>query len=535
MCPRRLSDSALPFVHARFVTVGDGRWHGARRAVTIVLMSPWEDRIVARLHDVLRTTPPPRAPVGVLGPVAALAELERWLADDHQWRAAQWRDWSSLIVDVCDAFDALPHRARSAMAAAGSAPWLAALVTQRRRLERDGKDAIGAALRTDLAGALAGLRAALETHHVLAGIWDDLVRAVRVGAYEREEATAALLGEVVAARGSAWEPLADRIRGVLADIGLDVEAARAEISSAPRPAPRVTSEAAGASAKERLALARALLAVPVEGGRRVVWLAFPHGRVDQFVLPVGESVTLFDGSWLASVLQHWDESAHAHDKVPKEVVEHRDEVLSSWRRSEDLDRFAAVRVDLGSGNIANALDRAKDSADALLRLTALHTGTQPPWRPGPFIMFVDGRLHSRTIGLDEVHAARHRPRGPDHVSACVATLADLVGPHLPVTAREVHEALELLRWLDEARETWDPARLALCDRVVEQAAGWAGKPDGQRFALAHLAAPWAWSQVMGEIDAAGRAAVYAIDGGPFTASAPDRRAAFLEALGTRGY
>ena len=371
-----------------------------------------------------------------------------------------------------------------------------------------------------MAGALVGLRAALESREVLVGIWDDLVRAVGVGAYECEEAAAALLGEVVSARGSARDDLVDRIRGVLADSELDVAAARADVAGASRPRTRPTSEPAGTSATERLALARALLAVPAEAGHCVVWLAFRHGRVDQFVLPVGNSVTLFDGAWLASVLERWGDSAHAHDAVPKELVEHRDEALSSWRRSEGIDHFAAVRVDVGSGNIANALDRAKDTADALLRLAALHTGTDPPWRRGPFILFVDNHLRSRTVGLDEPHAAGHRPRGPDHVSACVATLADLVGPHLPVTAREVHEALELLRWLDEARDTWNPARLALCDRVVEQAAGWAGMPDGQRFALAHLAAPWAWSQVMGEIDAAGRAAVYAITEAPSPPARP---------------
>jgi hypothetical protein len=105
---------------------------------------------------------------------------------------------------------------------------------------------------------------------------------------------------------------------------------------------------------------------------------------------------------------------------------------------------------------------------------------------------------------------------------------------MPVADPLVRAGLDLLRWLTEARGTWEPAALLLNDRVLENVAGWAGYGDSRRFAMQQLGLFWAFSHAQQEVIEAGIEAVNAIDrSGGLTASDPVRRAAYEEATGAR--
>jgi hypothetical protein len=62
----------------------------------------------------------------------------------------------------------------------------------------------------------------------------------------------------------------------------------------------------------------------------------------------------------------------------------------------------------------------------------------------------------------------------------------------------MQEAAHLLVWLRKARETWGPARLILCDRVVERVAGWAGLASPRRLVADHLKIDWAINSMRSE-------------------------------------
>ena len=177
-------------------------------------------------------------------------------------------------------------------------------------------------------------------------------------------------------------------------------------------------------------------------------------------LPLGDAVTLYEGRWLVAVLASWEQSEHAHEHVPAEVAAYRDECVLSWAREGDENRpFVLVRIALGEGPVALALDEGRATGQVLLALAAFYNSGRPVWREtGSFTAFADGQPDRRTLGLDNTVAAQdHGPSiDKDRGALLLEELAPTIAAHLPVKDERVRAALELLRWLLEAGRTGNP-------------------------------------------------------------------------------
>jgi len=498
----------------------------------------WEEYAVARMSDLVYRAGPPSVPVAVLGPVAALDELRAWIGDDHQWADGRWRDWESLIGDVLPGWLSMA-RALTACTASAAQPALSSLEHARQILIKDKDKAFDYTLRRSaVTQAESELRASLAEPAAFVAAWHDFVQAVRQRSFERERRTLAVLSSVSELQGKPWRPLSNRIWRLLGDDLDEINAIRAEIAGEAPPDPVLPPQRAHEPPAVRLRLAEQALAPPAPSGALVVWLAFVRAHVRPIVVEVGGSVTLYEGRWLRSVLENWDESAHAHDRVPNEIRTHRDVCLGAWETERLEEDFALIRVVLPKGPVSAALDEARATAAALLRLAAFYDRGRSCWRDsGSYMVFVDGEVDWRTLGIegdrDDHGAALDLAR--DQTAVKLAELASSIGPHLPVVDPEVLAALDLLRWITEARVVWSPAALLFNDRVLEKVAGWAGCGDSLQFAIERLALAWAFSQATTEIADAGIQAVYSIDrSGGLTPQDPLRRAAFLEAIDQRG-
>ena len=81
-----------------------------------------------------------------------------------------------------------------------------------------------------------------------------------------------------------------------------------------------------------------------------------------------------------------------------------------------------------------------------------------------------------------------------------------MGPHLPVRDAGVAEACKSLSSLRLARRSSDPARLLLCDRLLEKVSAWAGVGDRAYFLKEYLCPSWSYRRLRDEIVDVGWAA-----------------------------
>jgi hypothetical protein len=497
-----------------------------------------EEYVVARLHDLVYRTQPVPPRYGVLNPVAAVQELRAWVDDDHQWSEdAQRQNWQSLLEDVLASFGKLPHATSTLLESEVEAP-LTVLRAALDSIDRDRHAAFDDLLRARLADSERALRSALSGAPLLVVCWEDLQRAIRKTNYTRETETLALLASLSEFQGQPWPELSKRIGRILGDEESEVARVLAEFGDMTDPEPQARTRRAGLSAGERLALARGLLERAPERAIRIVWLAYLDGQLPRMVVPLGDAVTLYEGRWLRAVLASWEQSEHAHEHVPSEVAEHRDECLLSWEHDGDENRpFVLIRVALGEGPVPAALDEGRDTGQALLALAAFYNSGRAVWsETGSVIVFADGEPRLRTLGFGDGDSpdGQGKPSDKDRGALLLEELAPTIAGHLPVKDERVRAALELLRWLLEAGRTWAPANFLLCDRIMERVSGWAGERDPSRFAREQLALSWSRERLTGEIAEATRRAVYAIDAPLSAPSEPARREAFLEAIGSRG-
>jgi len=495
---------------------------------------PDDEYIADRIHDLIYRSLPVGAGDAVLGPLAALDELAGWVRDDHQWVDGRAQNWISLLDEVLDTWRSLPH-AVNTLAASTDAAALASLAKARGRIATD-KGAFDVAVRAALTSAASDLVAVLATPDALTAAWMDLARAVKRSDFRREKQAIALLASVAELQGKLWQPLSRRLWGVLGDDLNEIRAIRAQAAGQATPA-LVAPGAAGESATSRLSLAQQTLSLPAPSGDLIVWLAFVRAHVDRIVVPVGPAVTLFEGRWLRNVLEHCDDAAHPHDSVPAEVAASRDVCLKAWEADRPDVDFALMRIELGTVAIEAALDEARTTAAALIRLAAFYDRGRTSWRDsGSYVIFVDGEPDWWSAGIHDLADDRDAVlnRAFDQTAATLSDLAATIGPHLPVSDPEVRTALDLLQWLTEARGSWSPAALLLDDRVLQTAAGWSEYADSRRFAEEQLALAWAFQQAQSEIADTGIKAVDGIDrSGGLTPSDPTRRAASLEATDSR--
>lgn len=413
-------------------------------------------------------------------------ELEAWVHDESRWAALgrSDRDWRSLLIDVTGSWSRLGPHLECVSNAIVPVTALRDVLAAKRVREDEHRGAIEA--------ASAQLATAFRRPGALLAAFDDALCMAEEHARPGSLAPPALwrlalMASVGERQGHDWAVIAERIHRAVGRIGQPfvdrVDAAR-----------------------------EALQSEPVQG-HSIVWLSVDHayswGRS-----PV-EQVQFFDGDWLLAVLRNW---TGPRDGVPAELAADPAFMPQIWHRiDEDEPRdeqlpVVFARIDLGHGPTAGAYERARDTLELLLaRASALQGGTA--WRiSGNFVHFVDGRpVHeaSGPVGDPDIYdqLTRYTVLHGDPTARTIKREVVRLRDHLPVTDPRLREALQLGQWLHDARLTSPPARLVLSGRIVEQCARWADLRPSD-LVLDHLAWPRCWDHLAGELERAGRTAVF---------------------------
>lgn len=451
-----------------------------------------------------------KAPLFVEVPqiIDLLDELESWLADDRQWRSGSPHNWTSLIDDLRAAIGDLGPLLSRAVHDKNRAAFVD---LKRVRAEfRDNSSPPDGSLRRRLARLATALRESLLTDDALTGAWGDLLNA---RGWRQSRSAARVLLRLAETRGHAAESLATRLGRILADNADALAVERGE-----KPEEGAFRRTAGSTIEERLSLAEtAIISIP-QRGKAVVWLLYAFARrLWPPVLEVGAQVTLYDVEWLRSVVQ----TGNAAYPLPPELEADLQSIslllppldpevpkegplppLGPRPKEDEEVPRVAVRLDLGSVQIAKAEAVARSSAEALVALADLQ-GAESPWViEDSYSMYIDGRRGAGTFAAPAAFSpttAQRVAMSTDITSEVIGRNAERWGPHFPVLDSGMQQATHLLIWLRKAREAWAPGRLILCDRVIERVAGWAGLSSPRRFVDDYLKLPWALHRMRSEL------------------------------------
>jgi hypothetical protein len=451
------------------------------------------------LEHALRSakTPLLYAPIPDLPSV--LQELSSWLADEHQWRSAKASNWTSLLGDLISSWENL-------------GPSLQKCLDDDTKREIDEVEAVRKGMRRGnhlpdestrrrLERATQKIKSGLLREEALLASWRDMVDApqtIVAVSYAR------LLLALAHLRGDSPDSLADRVCRILRDSYRDITRAR---GNAPKKKQDGEYPRRGeASCAERLQLAEASLSrLPLEA-EVVVWLLYALGpKMQPPVLEVGEKVTLFDAKWLGRAMDRPENAAYpVPDELKAEGLARLLVARAEKYAQEDPDPVTrvAARFDLGRVRLPDAEEMARSSAEALIALASLAGGHSCPWIvEESFSMFIDGRDGPWSMMAPAVFtptSAQHRAMREDRTVEVITKNVGRWGPHFPIRDEQMQEAAHLLVWLRKAREAWGPARLILCDRVIERASGWAGLSGPRRLIDDHLKLDWAINSMRNE-------------------------------------
>lgn len=459
----------------------------------------WIVRLMAGLNRWSRPTPDGR----FLEPLIAARELQAWADDDGRWPARP-RDWHSLLDDVIASWSRLGPELRTAVDIDAHLDALADIRAQTRIAEDPHRPLLQTSARA--------LERSLVAPDALTAAANDVVAAAQASrvpnALDNETRwRLALLATVGELHGHDWAIVADRIR-------------RAFEWTRGRPLDDTLQQ-----------IDRALSTRPGHG-HSIVWLAIDHAYVSRFSPhPV---VQLFDGDWLLAVLREWD---GPRDGVPPELAADPARLPQACGRYDDDDEIderlpvVFARIDLGVGPTAGARERAHDILELLLsRASVRQRGTN--WRiHGVCLHFVDGDLIFESTGPvgdpDIYQRLRRSDVVQDPTGSTINDEAARLADHLHAISPELHAALQLNKWLSDARRTAPPARLVLAGRILEQAANWAGQPVPAVIAD-YLAPAWCWRRIAADLSRAGWTAVLRLRGADGTTSSQHDRETFLE-------
>jgi hypothetical protein len=216
----------------------------------------------------------------------ALDELTRWLSDDHQWGApGSAPHWLSLIRDVVDALSDLGPAGRTELAANEAIAELeqCAAAFESTSAVKDPE------LRERLSQCTDTLTERAALPNTLMAAWGDLMAAA-------QDSDLAATG----ARG---------LLSLATWIGHDTHSFVRCITQAldgehaMRIDGELVSPETGAPLEERLAAARAAVAVAPARAHMIVWLRFQLAQIRwPPVIPIGEDISIYRGDWLRSCL-----------------------------------------------------------------------------------------------------------------------------------------------------------------------------------------------------------------------------------------
>lgn len=470
-------------------------------------MAESTERDVLRIEDALQRAVKPNRYQPVPDLPDMLGELEDWVGDEHQWRSGRPQNWSTLLSDLIDSLSRLGDHLRKCLEPLAE-PVREEILIVRRRLKQS-KAPPDESMRRRLQRVGEELRTELLRNSALSAAWADVISAD--GPAQSIDLARLLLslGEL---RGHARTSLVRSLRLILEDDSAAIARAKGDA----RPS-REDPDKAGASVEERLRLAEKPLTELPRRGRVVVWLQYALApALEPLVLPIGDRVALYNVAWLQSVAK--GSGAHRHH-LPQEVIDDpfglSTLVGDGERKKDEVVPRVAIRIDLGEVRIPEAEKLARRSAEALIALAALHGADESPWiLEDSFAMYVDGSSGPWSMAAPAVFepsSDQTTALSEDWTTEVIRKEAERWAAHFPIEDERMQAAAHLLIWLRKARETWAPARLVLCDRIIERVSGWAGVESVRRLIDDHIKLSWTIGCVRSELANCGWAAANASD------------------------
>ncbi len=412
------------------------------------------------------------------------------------------RDWPALLEDSLLSWQSVGPGLVATPGVVEALQTLRGVVSTNRITERNHRPIV--------VDACTALRATLDSPASLQVAFADAVDAARTEpgsvASPNTEWALAVLADVIEANGRDWGVVAQGIRDTFENF-----------------------HDSGPSLSD---LVDPVLAAQPEKGQSVVWLPVDHAYA--WGPAADPAVQLFEGDWLLAVLQEFDGQ---RADVPDELAADPDMLLSTFERvnndtpSDEKVPVVFARIDLGHGPVAGARIRAREALEALIaRASVAQGGTY--WKiGGACVHYLDGRVIYQSIGPigdpDAFNRLSRQAVLQDRTAELVHTEVRRLGGRLPWHDNDLSEALELARWLSQARAAPGPARLALSGRIVEQGAQWAKM--GVIPFVEILLDQWSVQRVAERLAHVGRAAVLRLPGGNGMASTKCERDEFLEA------
>jgi len=408
---------------------------------------------------------------------AILEELDGWLADQRLYTANQTRikEWDSLLEDLDAACALIGDNLRAL---------LPTLATLRKQLHD--KLGLEPATRAQLRPVLEQLLTEARHPDAAAAAFDDLVEAVR----DQSTPTALITGRVdlldgiMRFSGHALAPNSRTLSGILNNDTFEIAGALHYLDNRPMVTWREAREDpdAGLTETERLDLLRRVLKNPPPPGHHIVWVFYGNARVrNRWRLPIG-ACEFFDGPALIGALEEVDRTLAAGEEYPgdrhpfntvPEELQGDDSMSPHGRRAtdwpDDEEHWVAVRVDLGTDNYPNALQAARDQADALLVLAALDNPNGTSWIPLiGFKGYLDGRPNGGSVPFSRENEVKWL--NADHTDDWLDANQTTLGAHLIAGDPHGHAVVQAARTLTSTLQASTEVRLLEAVRVIESEA-----------------------------------------------------------------
>lgn len=427
---------------------------------------------------------------------AALDELLDWLADAHQATSTFASNWVLLLDDLHAAAERCGPSLTQALLSDGQS--LEELRDCRAVLKGANGPPDASLLRRIERAATGIYNRQREKESVLAAFHDLLDSED----YEHAEVAARLVLSLAELIGHDRQRLPQRLRPILEDRSYAIASQRGLNR------PDEPNALAGTRPEERITLVEDALGRAPRPGEVIVWLRFANADLGpQQSFPIGDRVTLFDERWLRSVIK--TRRGALADTAPEALQE--EAAFDIALLVGDLDeegtdestpspsQCVVVRVVVEEATPSQAEAIARRTADAISGMASLY-GTPPRlWQleDSRVLLTEHGDRSMSFSGAPgtTLNADERSWLADDHTARNLGEVVDRLGLHLPVTDPDIVQATTLLSWLRTARQTEGPARLLLCERVVERVSGWAGYSDPKRFTTEYLRPAWAYDHV----------------------------------------
>lgn len=440
-----------------------------------------------------------------------LSELEQWLGDERQWVSGYSNQWTSLLDDIQSARKATGATFSGFLGTGDRAEVWGEIAGVRRALKRHRRGGPDPVLRRRLSRVAQALRAALLQPEALLAAWEDLINAKSDEVALRRAYTLLALGAEQGLDGI-------RTSQILLEVLRNYDYRIANLRGEERiPRFQGFADRADASVEERFELCRKVLTESAANGKVVIWLRYLLAPLGEGrIIRLSEAVAIYSQdslreAWISGEREllppELRDGKRPHNlatmaQIPDEKTEvEADEQVSE--KADDRPPFALIRIDLGEVRVAEALALARETAELLVSLAVLHGADPVIWLlTDDHVTFRDGETMGATFSAPPVFKPTLEQQSAmvsDRLPFVLSQWAEQLAPHLPLTRPDLRHAARLAYWMRRARETWEPGRLVLYDRIFEQVAGWAGFTDLGRFIDDCLRPSWPLGRIRNEI------------------------------------